>query len=84
MNIRLSAGQFLTLVADNEYVRDFSWVAQQAIVQTIEDQEQGEHDFVDWTAWFQTANEVDDFDDVPEEHREGVMTLGNGNYLWFD
>lgn len=84
MNIRLSAGQFLTLVADNEYVRDFSWGAQQAIVQTIEDQEQGEHDFVDWTAWFQTANEVDDLDDVPEEHREGIMTLDNGNYLWFD
>ena len=73
----------MALMGDNEYVRDFSHAAQLVIIERIEQAEDSDHDQIDWTAWFQSANEVSYWCDVPMD-TDDVITLPYGGYLWFD
>ena len=86
MKIEITPAQFLGLYANNEHVRHFGQQAALYILEQIEENEHGE--VVDWTAWFMDAGEYKNWDDVPEDRRDDVITIGNGfdgnSYLLMD
>ncbi|MBO6224868.1 MAG: hypothetical protein J6N72_05370 [Psychrobacter sp.] len=57
INTKLSTEEFIKLYSDNQWVRDFSPVAIEAILTEIEDIQEDE--CLDWTSSFMGAGEID-------------------------
>ena len=84
INVRLTPAQFQAAFGNNEYVRNFAHDAQLAILTLIEDMQHNNDEHVDWTAIFQSANEVKHWADVPADVKDRASGLPYGGWIWFD
>lgn len=78
MKIEITKAEFLGLYSDNEHVRHFGQQAALYILEQIEQCQDECDEIVDWTAWFMCAGEYKSLDDVPDDRRDEVITIGNG------
>lgn len=88
MKIEITPRQFLGLYANNEHVRHFGEQAALYILERFEEDQDDSDEIGDWTAWFMQAGEYKNWEDVPEDRRDDVITIGNGfdgnSYLLLD